>query len=896
MNLSPAKRACALGLTAVTLVTGLSLSATPAFADAPSSSFGAAAQTSDIGTSSLNLVDTYDVGAETADVATSRDGRFVYTANGSKSVSVMTVATGRVKTYSINAAAHTIEAGVDGFAYVGTDTGLIKLDPASGLSAPMAGPAGLVGQLSTSSNGRYMVGAVGGNDRGAAVWDLEAGTYKLIPLDSLIYVHNLSVSPDGTRIVGGVSHAQTGRAYTILYDTATLTEVKNFGNLNQYAGTIWSPDSASFYFADNHQWLTKMDIASGETTRISGPDVTLKHAVLSPDGQLLYTPSSRYNEFMVTFDLAAGTSETTAVPGYPKGIAVSQDGRAVYVASGAGNLLQFNEDAAVQPAAVDVQLPVDGSTVTTDKPVFSGVGEPGAMIVLADAAGASIASTTVGTDGSWSIASTVALPAGANSISATQTVDGKTTTDSTSFTIDTAVPAPFEVAVAGNVVSGKGVDGATINIVDKDGKNVGTTTVADGVWSITVAPFGTGKHPINVTQTVGGVASTPVAAEIDFGAAKPLILEKPLDGSTVMAPDNLVPFSGTGQPGASVVITNGVGRKVVDTTVGADGKWAQTGFLGHQFYELDTSYMPKGEATVLGKTTVTVKASAGVVQPFSVSAPVENSTVVAPDNMVTFAGKGTTGAHIVIKNQVGRAVVDTIVDDLGNWSAKGFLGFQWYELDTFSTVNGATEIGKLHVTVKASAGVTQPFSLDTPADNATVIAPNNLVTFSGKGTTGATVSFKAQNGREIFSTKVDEKGNWTAAGGLGFQWYELNTSYTAPGAAPVAGKTHLTVSSGKVINAFEMTAPKDGDTVVTPNGQVSFTGKGAAGATVKIINDLGGQWERIVATAVVKDDGTWTATGGLNPNLTYPLWFAHTPGSAGGVQADGAFTITTSQQ
>ena len=94
-----------------------------------------------------------------------------------------------------------------------------------------------------------------------------------------------------------------------------------------------------------------------------------------------------------------------------------------------------------------------------------------------------------------------------------------------------------------------------------------------------------------------------------------------------------------------------------------------------------------------------------------------------------------------------------------------------------------------------------------------------------------------------------------------------------------------------VINPFAIQTPADGATVVAADHMVTFTGTGAAGATVELINDLGGPWERVVARATVGHDGTWTATGGLGFQ-TYPLAYVHTPGELGGTPATGTTTVT----
>jgi hypothetical protein len=101
----------------------------------------------------------------------------------------------------------------------------------------------------------------------------------------------------------------------------------------------------------------------------------------------------------------------------------------------------------VDAKPVDITGPGAGSTHEDTTPTFSGTGEPGATVVLKDADGNTIATTTVDGDGTWAVDSTVDLPEGPQTITAEQTVDGTTTTDSVDIVItaddeDTPIIAP----------------------------------------------------------------------------------------------------------------------------------------------------------------------------------------------------------------------------------------------------------------------------------------------------------------------------------------------------------------------------------------------------------------------------------------------------------------------
>jgi hypothetical protein len=92
---------------------------------------------------------------------------------------------------------------------------------------------------------------------------------------------------------------------------------------------------------------------------------------------------------------------------------------------------------------VDITGPTAGSTVDTKKPTFTGTGEPGAAIVLKDDKGNTVGTGTVGSDGKWSIPSTVDFPDGPAKVTAEQTAsDGTKTSDDVSFIVADSEDTP----------------------------------------------------------------------------------------------------------------------------------------------------------------------------------------------------------------------------------------------------------------------------------------------------------------------------------------------------------------------------------------------------------------------------------------------------------------------
>ncbi|MFD1859188.1 hypothetical protein EHW97_02680 [Aeromicrobium camelliae] len=132
-----------------------------------------------------------------------------------------------------------------------------------------------------------------------------------------------------------------------------------------------------------------------------------------------------------------------------------------------------------------ITSPADGSSVVDEVTAISGTGVPGALVTLGgDAEG----EATVGDDGTWTV--NVDLGIGAHTVTAVQEVDGEVSPEVTS-TFAVIPPAPVvtssehgvDYTKAPTAARGTGVDGAQI-MVYLNGEHVGTTTVADGEWSV----------------------------------------------------------------------------------------------------------------------------------------------------------------------------------------------------------------------------------------------------------------------------------------------------------------------------------------------------------------------------------------------------------------------------
>lgn len=366
-------------------------------------------------------------------------------------------------------------------------------------------------------------------------------------------------------------------------------------------------------------------------------------------------------------------------------------------------------------------------------------------------------------------------------------------------------------------------------------------------------------------------------------SVQPLLVQSPAPASTVYSADGTVRFSGVGEPGATVSLVTGTGRIVVNTVVNSDGTWSASGWLSLQTYMLTTFHSPPGLATIMDMYTLTVTSAP---QPLVVSTPVAGSPVVARDHAVSFAGTGHPGGRVVVSTAAGRPVIDVPVLASGTWSGTGTLAYQTYDLTVRHIVPGeADETRSLIVTVRSQADRT--FAVTSPVEGSVVTSPSDSLTIEGTGIVGAHIGVARIAGGDIGETLVADDGRWTVVVPVTPGSHALRITQSLRGMTPQSVDLHVELSGSVVVQPFALVSPAQGARVIAPDSFVLFSGRGAAGARVTVLAGNG----RVVIDTLVKDDGTWQATGALGWQV-YTLDYEHTPGALGGERASGNVALS----
>ncbi len=429
------------------------------------------------------------------------------------------------------------------------------------------------------------------------------------------------------------------------------------------------------------------------------------------------------------------------------------------------------------------------------------------------------------------------------------------TTSTTQATIDEAVNpvAPIVVETPANgstatdkrpVFSGTGDEGATIEITGSTGRVVATTTVKDGKWSV---PAGfdlvDGSYMLTATQTPLEGEKTTAPINFVVKAMVPVTLTAPAIGSDVSTPNPV--FTGGGTPGATVVVKGTYGSVLATTVVKADGTWTVPSAIA-----LATgSYAGTATQTVDGKnTTAPFRFTVGQnLAPVTLETPAIGAEVT--DTKPVFTGEGQPGATVEVKGTYGTLLATAVVKDNGTWEATSdvTLANGTYAGKAWQTVNGKTTTADFRFTVVQAVA---PVTLETPAIGAEVTDTKPV--FTGEGQPGATIEVKGTYGTLLATAVVKDNGTWEATSDVTL----ANGTYAGKAWQTVNGKTTSADFRFTVVQAVApvtLEAPAIGAEVTDTNPV--FTGEGQPGATIEVKGTYG----TLLATAVVKDNGTWEA-------------------------------------
>ncbi|MEF2209066.1 Ig-like domain-containing protein [Pseudomonas aeruginosa] len=468
-------------------------------------------------------------------------------------------------------------------------------------------------------------------------------------------------------------------------------------------------------------------------------------------------------------------------------------------------------DTTAPAPATDVQVAPDGSSVT-------GNAEPGATVgVDTDGDGQPDTTVVVGPGGSFEVPLNPPLTNGETVTVIVTDPAGNNSTPVTVEAPDTTAPAPatdVQVAPDGSSVTGNAEPGATVG-VDTDGDGQPDTTVV-------VGPGGSFEVPLNPPLT-NGETVTVIVTDPAGNSSTPVTAEAPdfPDAPQVNASNGSV-LSGTAEAGVTIVITDGNGNPIGQTSADANGNWSFT----------PGSQLPDG--TVVNVVARDAAGNSSPATSITVDGVAPNAPVVEPSNGSELSGTAEPGSSVTLTDGNGNPIGQTTADANGNWS--------------FTPSTPLPDGTVVNVVARDAAGNSSPpasVTVDAVAPATPTVDPSNGTTLSGTAEPGATVTLTDGNGNPIGQVTADGSGNWSFTPSTPLaDGTVVNATATDP-----AGNT-----SGQGSTTVDGVAPTT-PTVNLSNGS-SLSGTAEPGSTVILTDGNGNP----IAEVTADGSGNWTYT------------------------------------
>ncbi|WP_225037922.1 Ig-like domain-containing protein, partial [Pseudomonas aeruginosa] len=468
-------------------------------------------------------------------------------------------------------------------------------------------------------------------------------------------------------------------------------------------------------------------------------------------------------------------------------------------------------DTTAPAPATDVQVAPDGSSVT-------GKAEPGSTVgVDTDGDGQPDTTVVVGPGGSFEVPLNPPLTNGETVTVIVTDPAGNNSTPVTVEAPDTTAPAPatdVQVAPDGSSVTGNAEPGATVG-VDTDGDGQPDTTVV-------VGPGGSFEVPLNPPLT-NGETVTVIVTDPAGNSSTPVTAEAPdfPDAPQVNASNGSV-LSGTAEAGVTIVITDGNGNPIGQTSADANGNWSFT----------PGSQLPDG--TVVNVVARDAAGNSSPATSITVDGVAPNAPVVEPSNGSELSGTAEPGSSVTLTDGNGNPIGQTTADANGNWS--------------FTPSTPLPDGTVVNVVARDAAGNSSPpasVTVDAVAPATPTVDPSNGTTLSGTAEPGATVTLTDGNGNPIGQVTADGSGNWT-----------FTPSTPLPNGTVV--NATATDPSGNASSPASVTvdAVAPATPVVNPSNGTTLSGTAEPGATVTLADGNGNPIGQVTADG----SGNWSFT------------------------------------
>ncbi|MDD1012712.1 Ig-like domain-containing protein [Pseudomonas rubra] len=461
---------------------------------------------------------------------------------------------------------------------------------------------------------------------------------------------------------------------------------------------------------------------------------------------------------------------------------------------------------AIAPAAPTVN-PSNGSSL-------GGTAEANSKVIITDGSGNPIAQVTADGSGNWSYTPGTPIADGTVIKVLAQDAAGNNSAPAT-MTVDSSAPAaPVLDPSNGSSISGSAEAGATVTLKDGSGNPIGQVTAdGSGHWSFTPAsPLPNGTVVVATASDATGNSGTPATTTVDSVAP----------GAPLISPSNGATVSGTAEAGAKVVLTDGGGNPIGETTADGSGHWSFT----------PASPLPNGtvvNATATDPAGNTSGPASAIVDAVAPPAPTVNLS-----NGSSLSGTAEANSKVIITDGSGNPIAEVTANGSGNWT-----------YTPASPIANGTVVNVLAKDAAGNSSAPATVTVDSSAPAAPIINPSNGVVISGSTEAGATVTLTDSSGNPIGQVTANSNGNWSF----------ISASPLPNGTVVIAKATDPTGNTGpQAATTVDIVAP--GAPVISPSNGATVSGTAEAGAKV-FLTDSGGS---PIGETTADGSGNWTIT------------------------------------
>ncbi|MCO4034062.1 BapA prefix-like domain-containing protein [Pseudomonas aeruginosa] len=463
---------------------------------------------------------------------------------------------------------------------------------------------------------------------------------------------------------------------------------------------------------------------------------------------------------------------------------------------------------------VDGVAPTTPTVNLSNGSSLSGTAEPGSTVILTDGNGNPIAEVTADGSGNWTYTPSTPIANGTVVNVVAQDAAGNSSPPATVTVDSSAPPAPVINPSNGVVISGTAEAGATVTLTDAGGNPIGQVTAdGSGNWSFTPGtPLANGTVIVATATDPTGNTGPQAATTVD-AVAPPAPVIDPSNGTTI---------SGTAEAGAKVILTDGNGNPIGETTADGSGNWTFT------------PATPLANGTVVNAVAQDPAGNTGPQGSTTVDAVAPNTPVVNPSNGNLLNGTAEPGSTVTLTDGNGNPIGQTTADGSGNWSFT-----PGSQLPNGTVVN---------VTASDAAGNTSPpatTTVDSSLPSIPQVDPSNGSVISGTADAGNTIIITDGNGNPIGQVTADGSGNWSFTPGIPLPDGTV---------VNVVARSPSNVDSAPAVITVDGVAPAA--PVIDPSNGTVIAGTAEAGATV-ILTDGGGN---PIGQATADGSGNWTFT------------------------------------